>query len=99
MATNKLFPIRESKIEKYLVDRVKLAGGDTIKMNQGEGMPDRLVLYKGWAGFVELKREGLTFEKKQIYQRERLKRLGFDVRLLDSKASVDGYIWLMKNER
>lgn len=92
MLDRKLFPIRESKIETYLVNKLKSIGGGTIKLKQGEGLPDRIVLYRGWAGFVETKRPGKDFEKLQRNRKAELERLGFNVSLCDTKEKVDEYI-------
>lgn len=53
------------------------------------GLPDRLVLLPdGKMFFAELKAPGKKPRPEQVRVHESLKRLGFDVRVIDSTAKV-----------
>lgn len=79
---------RENKIEKYLNEQVKAAGGITYKLAKTgrRGAPDRLVMLPGGrVVFVECKAPGEKPRPSQTREHERLKTLGFNVVVLDSK--------------
>lgn len=80
--------IRESTIERHLVKQVKAAGGTAYKFTSPgrRGVPDRLVLLPGGqAVFVECKAPGEHPRPDQMREHNRLRALGFDVVVLDSK--------------
>ena len=83
--------MREKTIEQKLVQAVKAMGGIAPKfVSPGfDGMPDRLVLLpQGIIAFVEVKRHG---EKPRPLQEARhglLRRLGFDVYVLDDGEQI-----------
>lgn len=87
--------MQEKMIEQKLVTAVKKQGGICPKfVSPGfDGMPDRLVLLPGAKfAFVEVKAPG---EKPRPLQRARhrlLKRLGFEVYVLDSEEQIGGII-------
>lgn len=84
--------MRESLIEKYLVIRVKLLGGEVRKLKWiGRAhAPDRLVLVPEQAPFmVELKATGIAPRAGQVREHLRLKRLGLRVEVVDSFMRVD----------
>jgi len=56
------------------------------------GIPDRLVLYKSCAVFVELKKPGEKPRKLQLAYMQQLERLGFECCVVDSYDGVDGLI-------
>lgn len=66
-------------MERCLVRVVEELGGATVKLVQGEGLPDRLVLLPGGrAVFVELKRPtGGAVAPLQVLRHRRLDGLGF----------------------
>lgn len=70
---------REAVVERRLVRVVEELGGATVKLIQGEGLPDRLVLLPGGrAVFVELKRpKGGAVAPLQVLRHRELDRLGF----------------------
>ena len=79
--------MRESKIERELVERVKQAGGMAYKLVSpgNNGMPDRLVIFPDQSPiFVELKTEKGVLRRMQKRQIKRLVDLGQDVDLLRS---------------
>lgn len=78
---------RESKIEKNLVVAVKQAGGTAYKwVSPGRrSVPDRIVLLPGGRiVFVECKSPGVKPRSDQLREHERLRKLGFEVVVLDS---------------
>jgi hypothetical protein len=87
--------MRERDIEAYLRDQIKRLGGIAYKfVSPGNaGVPDRLVLLPaGRVAFVELKAPGKQPTPLQLRQQKRIRNLGFQVLVIDSKAGVDGFI-------
>ncbi|MED5019317.1 VRR-NUC domain-containing protein [Paenibacillus chibensis] len=87
--------MREQVVEFYLRDQVKAAGGTAYKWTSpgNSGVPDRIVILPGGRiVFVELKKPGGKPTKLQLVQHKRLRALGCDVRVIDSKESVDAFI-------
>ena len=87
--------VREATIEAYLRDRVKALGGIAYKwVSPGNvGVPDRLIVFPGGTVyFRELKAPGKKPTPLQVRQLEKLKALGFDVGVIDSKQGVDDFI-------
>lgn len=66
-------------MERRLCRVVQELGGATVKLVQGEGLPDRLVLLPGGrAAFVELKKpEGGVVAPLQVLRHRELDKLGF----------------------
>lgn len=58
---------RESHVEAYLVENVKRLGGRAYKWvsPQMDGVPDRIVLYRGRVVFVEVKHESGALRPNQ----------------------------------
>ena len=86
---------RERDIEKYLIKQVKKHGGIAYKFTSpgNAGVPDRLVLFpRGVVAFVELKAPGGKTSAIQDRQIARIKKLDFDVYILDSYMEVDCFI-------
>lgn len=85
----------EKQIERKLYQAVKAVGGLCPKFTSPgfDGMPDRLVLIpEGKIAFVEVKRNG---EKPTALQESRhglLRRLGFQVFVLDDIKQIGGII-------
>ena len=87
--------MKESTIEAYLRDRVKAQGGIAYKwVSPGNvGVPDRLIVFPGGTVyFRELKAPGKKPTPLQVRQLEKLKALGFDVGVIDSKQGVDEFM-------
>lgn len=84
--------MRERDIEAYLRERVKALGGWAAKwVSPGNnGVPDRLVILPGGRiVMAELKAPGRKPDPLQVVQHKRLRALGCDVRVIDSKEQVD----------
>lgn len=87
--------MRENKIEAYLRDKVKHAGGIAYKFESpgNAGVPDRLVLLPGGRTvFVELKARGRKPTPLQLVQHKRIQALGHEVRVIDSREQVDEWL-------
>jgi hypothetical protein len=87
--------IRESDVERHLVQRVKLLGGKALKLVplSQAGLPDRLVLFPGGRVlFVELKRPGRKPTRLQARTHEWLRAWGFTVLVIDGKEGVDALV-------
>lgn len=85
----------ERSIERRLVNGVKKAGGLALKLlcPWFTGWPDRTVIMPGarlW--FVELKRPGGKTSARQGIVITWLRKMGFDVRVLDSPELVDDFL-------
>lgn len=83
--------MRESKIEKFLVSEVKKRQGLALKLNSISmaGLPDRLILLpNGIIFFVELKSEGKKARPLQENVHRILKKLSFEVYVIDSIEMV-----------
>lgn len=87
--------MRERSIERYLCQQVKAIGGYAMKfVSPGlAGVPDRLVLFKGQASFVELKAPGGRPTARQLAVHRFLEKLGFPVRVLNSTEQVDRFVY------
>ncbi|WP_352420754.1 VRR-NUC domain-containing protein [Proteiniborus sp.] len=84
----------ESKVEKCLRQKIEAIGGKAYKFSSpgNNGVPDRIVLYKGHSYFVELKRPGEDLRPLQKVVRKRFKKLGFKVYVIDSLDKVGDFI-------
>ncbi len=82
----------ERTVESYLRRRVKAAGGLALKLvcPGWAGVPDRLILFPGGkVFFAETKDAGKAPNARQRYVHRKLRALGFQVFVPDSKTSVD----------
>lgn len=84
--------MREKIIEKKLVDAVQAMGGMALKfVSPGfDGMPDRILLLPGGRiAFVEVKAPGRKPRPLQLVRHAMLRRLGFQVYVLDDEAMIN----------
>lgn len=86
----------EHLVENYLKRRVKETGGIIRKLVFAghKGAPDRLC---GWEkvrrhSLVETKRPKGRAEEHQLREHDRLRAIGFEVDVLDTKEAVDIYV-------
>ena len=87
--------MRERVIEQCLVKAVKARGGMCPKfISPGmDGMPDRLVLLpQCHIGFVEVKAPGEKPRPLQLHRHEQLRRLGFQVYVLNGIEQIGGIL-------
>ena len=87
--------IRERDIEKYLRDEIRKTGGKAYKFVSpgNNGVPDRIVILPGGKiVFVELKTLGNKPTALQAAQISKIRALGCEVHVIDSKLGVDGLI-------
>ena len=94
--------MREKIIEEKLTKAVKQKGGVCWKfMSPGTaGVPDRIILMpKGHIAFVEVKTPGEKPRPLQLSRHRLLRRLGFQVYVLDALEDTDKIIKeVMSNE-
>lgn len=90
--------MRESTIEDYLVERVRVLGGEVrkVKWIGRNGAPDRLVMLPKRTVWIELKAEGLAaffphtpHERQQHREHERMRAMGQRVEVVDSYQGID----------
>lgn len=87
--------MNEKLIEKKLCRAVKTLKGMAVKFFSPyhRGIPDRIVLMPGGKTyFVELKTTGKKPTSLQIKAMNDLKKLGFDVRVVDKQESLDKFL-------
>jgi hypothetical protein len=99
--------MRESTVEKHLCDKVAKAGGATRKFSSAyrKNNPDQIVIWprmykvKGLGPqvsaaihFVETKAPGKKPRSGQVREHQRLRDLGCDVLVLDTKELIDQYV-------
>lgn len=84
----------ETSIEKYFIKKCKEQGMKVIKMvpTYENGIPDRQVLFKGFAGFAEIKKPGKTASPLQVVYLRELGKAGCFVGVVDSKEAVMEWI-------
>lgn len=87
--------MRESEIEKILVDGIRKLGGRAFKwVSPGnDGVPDRIVVLSGYpAIFVEMKTVTGKLTSLQRVQIERLQKMGQDVRVLYGEKETQTFL-------
>lgn len=87
--------MRESAIERYLCEQVRLLGGRAYKFTSlgRRNVPDRLVLLpRGRLFFIECKAPGMKLRAGQQREVDRLVALGARVYLGDTRAAVDSIL-------
>ena len=88
--------MQEKAVEQSLREAVKAMGGKAYKFSSQieAGMPDRLVcLPSGRAIFVETKRpKGGRLTCIQKYRHRELRRLGFEVRVINTTEAVEEFV-------
>lgn len=94
----------EGKVEDYFVEQCEANGALVRKLAYvgRRGAPDRMVVWsvlsentlyrEGLVDFVELKAKGQKADDHQAREHTRLRALGCNVFLIDSKEAVDRYI-------
>lgn len=89
-------PTELDLVEKYLIRRVGETGGmiRKVKWPEHRGAPDRLC---GWpvtrrSAYVECKRPSGMLEPHQLREHNRLRAIGIDVRVIDTREKVDAFV-------
>lgn len=93
--------MRESFIEEKLTKAVKQNSGVCWKFTSPgtAGVPDRIILMpKGNIAFVEVKAPGKKPRPLQLSRHRLLRRLGFQVYVLDALEDIDKIILEVKND-
>jgi len=91
----------EKLLERRLCRWVKKTGGLAIKFfcPTFTGLPDRILLLPGGKiEFVELKSTGKKQSPRQVFVADMLKRLGFNVTVIDSDELLNVYIERINTE-
>ncbi|MGL4567326.1 MAG: VRR-NUC domain-containing protein [Fusobacteriaceae bacterium] len=86
---------REKKLEKDLNIKIKNKGGITFKMlsTHFTGLPDRICLFPGGRlCFIELKTTGKKPTKIQLMVHQKLRDLGFDIRVIDNTEKINNLL-------
>lgn len=78
--------MRESQIEKSLVQQVKALGGEVrkVKWIGRNSAPDRFVMIKDNSFWAELKAPGEKPTPAQAREHERMRRMGQRIEVIDS---------------
>jgi hypothetical protein len=86
--------MKEIALEKKLGVAVRKIGGLYLKMPPDFciGIPDRLLITRGYFGFVELKTEQGVLTPKQNYMVNKLRDLGVPVQVLHGEQEVNNFI-------
>ena len=87
--------MNEKQIEQYLVRKVSQKGGIAYKFTSPgrRHVPDRIVLLPGGKViFIECKRPGAKATKAQEYELHRIRSLGSEAFVIDSKEKTDELI-------
>lgn len=92
----------EKTLEKKLREQVKKRGGLALKLlsQLHRGLPDRIVLLPhGVLYFVELKTTGKNPTELQAHCHEQLRRLGFNVVVIDSNQKLADFLAVVDFEQ
>lgn len=86
--------VREAKVEKYFNNKIEFYGGITRKwVSPGrDGVPDRIVIYRGKVYFVEVKTSDGELSKNQRRERKKLDLKGAQVFTVYGHDGVDAWV-------
>lgn len=87
--------MRESKLERDLVNAVKRIGGLAPKWTSpgNAGVPDRIVILpNGQTVYVEMKAPGKLLQPLQVHWAKKLTKLGHRVYKIDSPKGIEKFI-------
>lgn len=92
--------VRENKVETYLDKEVTKLGGLTYKwVSPGrDGVPDRIIIYKGNVYFVEVKTKEGKISPQQTREISRITLHGADTYILFGHEQVDWFVNTIKND-
>lgn len=83
--------MRESTIERHLVQRVKALGGEVrkVKWIGRNSAPDRIVMLPENSFWAELKAPGEKPTKAQSREHERMHKMGQRIEIIDSLERIE----------
>ncbi len=87
--------LAEKTLERYLVRRVQMLGGECFKLlvPGRAGMPDRLIALPGnRISFLEIKAPGKKPRPLQLHVLNQLTQLGCKADWADSKEEIDAFL-------
>lgn len=86
--------MKESGIERYLVEQVKKRGGEIRKVEWigRRGAPDRRVMHPRLGSWVELKAPGKRATAEQQREHDRMREQGEIVNVFNSIAQIDDWL-------
>ena len=86
--------MRESVIEKYLVDRAKEVGAEVrkVKWIGRKSCPDRYWMHWQKRCWIELKASGKDLEPAQWREIIRMREMGEEVKVFNSIDAIDSWI-------
>ena len=90
----------EKKLEKYLAEQIRKAGGWSLKLLSVHvtGLPDRLCLFPdGKIFFAEMKTTGKKPTRIQTLVHDKIRKLGFKVVVLDNTNDINQIIESYEN--
>lgn len=92
---------REFKIEDCLEDQIKKIGGKCYKfVSPGyDGMPDRIVVFRGTVVFVEIKRPNAKPRKLQKIRHAELKAQGVKTAVVSNKQEIEEVVAYLVSRR
>lgn len=98
---DKIFAVRESSVERHLLDECRKMHALCFKFvsPQNAGVPDRIIIYKGHVIFCELKAPGKTPRPLQVEMIDKMRRHGACIFVCDSDASVDEMLGWLRGRR
>lgn len=81
----------ESDIERWMRQKIRERGGLFYKFTSpgNDGVPDRILVWRGRVIFIELKQERGRLSRMQELQIERLREHGADVRVVYGRAQAE----------
>lgn len=90
--------VNEKKIENYLKKEVENIGGISYKwVSPGRnGVPDRIVIFKGNVVFVEVKSPGGDLQPDQRFQLNRLQLNGAKLSVVSTRKEVNELVKKIK---
>ena len=85
---------KETPVEDYFVERMRLAGGRTrkVKWIGRRGAPDRRAMHSRGRAWVEVKPDGEPLEPHQKREHKRLRAMGETVVTVTGRSGVDRFM-------
>lgn len=89
----------EKQLERKLSEELKKTGAMALKFVSPNktGVPDRIILCNGWAGFAEIKTTGKNLSPRQRIVKKELEDLGFKYFIIDTIDTLKNCIDYVKH--